>query len=62
MNRTFSLVLCTALIVGLAPSPALARGSNESFRLDGQLVLNSYEAMVEQHLVGVLNGLKALAA
>lgn len=62
MNRTFFWLLCTALLTGLSPSPSLAQGSNEAFRLDGRLVLNSYEAMVEQHLVGVLNGLKALAA
>jgi len=47
--------------MGIIPSLSFAEGSNESFRLDGRLVLNSYEAMVEQHLIGVLNGLKALA-
>lgn len=62
MNRIFSLLLCAALLLGLSPSLSLAQQSNESFQLDGRLVLNSYEAMVEQHLLGVLNGLKALAA
>jgi hypothetical protein len=62
MNRTFSLLLCMALLLGLAPSPSMAQQSKASFLLDGRLVLNSYEAMVEQHLIGVLNGLKALAA
>jgi len=62
MNRIYSLVLCTALSMGLSPSLSLAQQSNASFQLDGRLVLNSYEAMVEQHLTGVLNGLKALAA
>ena len=62
MNRMYALFLCTAVLLGLTPSPLSAQQSNASFRLDGRLVLNSYEAMVEQHLLGVLNGLKALAA
>lgn len=62
MNRIYSLLLYTALFMGVSPSPSLAQQSNASFQLDGRLVLNSYEAMVEQHLLGVLNGLKALAA
>jgi hypothetical protein len=62
MNRTFSVLLCAALLLGFSPSPSLAQETNASFRLDGRLVLNSCQAMVEQHLTGVLNGLKALAA
>ena len=62
MKRMFSSVFCAFLLMGLSPSISLAEGSNETFQVDARLVLNSCEGMVEQHLTGVLDGLKVLAA
>lgn len=65
MNMTLS-VLCfllwAALLQGLAPSLCHAQTIQGSFELDARLTLRAYEALVEDHLAGALNGLKGLAA
>ena len=62
MGRTFALLLCAALLMGSSPSRLSAQPLDKTFDLEAGLVLRAYEAMVEEHLIGVVNGLKAIAA
>lgn len=62
MARTLSILWCTGLLAFVSPSADRAQGSSEALRLDAQIVLTAYAGLVEEHLLGVLNGLKALAA
>jgi methyl-accepting chemotaxis protein len=53
--------LC-AWVVFFSPSAAFSQETRESFALDAAVGLQAYQGMVEEHLAGVLNGLKTLAA
>lgn len=60
MSRALALLYCGSLAFSAASLSA--EPPRESFKLDALLALRGYEATVEEHLNGVLNGLKALAA
>ena len=61
MNRRTLLIAGSMLtLVGLTGSPVRAAGS--TFTVDGRMALNAYRGLVEEHLAGILNALKALAA
>lgn len=60
MSRMFALLCCASLAYSSASLSA--EPQSESFKLDARLALHGYEATVEEHLKGVLNGLKVLAA
>jgi len=62
MVRRLSILCCSSLLAFLPPSTTSARESNEAFELDAKIVLSAYAGLVDEHLLGVLNGLKALAA
>lgn len=62
MNRLFVLLWSAVLLTGPSIGHPSGREASGSSALDARLVLRGYEATVEEHLRGVLNGLKALAA
>ena len=62
LTKRIALLLCVALVQVPSASVCAAQASRDSIELDGRLALRGYEAMVEAHLGGVLNALKALAA
>ena len=57
IGRIF-LLLWAGLVL-LSPFPAYPKAPQES---ESQVLLNAYQGIVDEHLQGVLNGLKALAA
>ncbi len=60
MIKTLFVVLCAGLF--LSATPSRAEGAAGAFTVDAQVALNGYQGLVEEHLAGALNGLKALAA
>ena len=61
MTRIFSALLYCGFLL-FFPSFSFAQGTSEALRLDTAIGLNAYQGLVEEHLAGVLNGLKTLAA
>lgn len=59
-RRTFLVAGSMLALVGFAGSPLRADGG--TFTVDGRVALNAYRGLVEEHLTGILNALKALAA
>jgi hypothetical protein len=57
MLKKIPILLCASLLLLAAPRPLLAEGADEM-----QATLGAYRGMVEEHLTGVLNTVKALAA
>ena len=60
MTRMFVVLLGASLLL-LSPSASLAQSTKETFTLDSSIGLNAYQGLVEEHLAGVLSGLKTLA-
>jgi methyl-accepting chemotaxis protein len=60
--RKISFLLCAGLFLVLSPSRSFAEGADGAFKLDGRIGLNALQGVVEDHLAGVLNSLRALAA
>lgn len=60
MVRRISLLFCAGLVL-LFAFPGSPKASQESAS-ESQVVLNGYQAIIDEHLRGVLAGLKALAA
>jgi hypothetical protein len=56
-----ALLLCAGLLL-LSPSRSFAGSADGAFKLDARIGLNAFQGVVEDHLAGALNGLKALAA
>lgn len=61
MIKTLFAILCAGLFLASASVPIHAEGAAGAFTLDARVALNAYQGMVEEHLAGALNGLKALA-
>src|SRR5262245_49537933 len=57
MLKKIPILLCASLLLLVAPRPLLAEGADAA-----QATLGAYRGMVEEHLAGVLNTIKALAA
>lgn len=56
MARTPSILWCTGLVAFLSPSVTCAQGPHEALQLDAKIVLTAYAGLVEEHLLGVVNG------
>jgi len=64
-QRISFIVMGTVLAFALAAPPAAPQPAapiEQGFSLDARVVLNAYQALVEQELAGEILGLKALAA
>ena len=59
-RRTF--LLSSALLTVAAATPAKAGAGPGPFKVDGHIALQAYQALVEDHLTGVLRAIRALAA
>jgi hypothetical protein len=58
-RRTF---LACGSLLALGATSALASPRDRTFKVDAHVVLESYQALVEQHLTDVLHTIRALAA
>ena len=58
----FLLFAGVLLSTVLVRSPSFAEDADGAFKLDARATLNAYQGMVEEHLGGVLDTLKVLAA
>jgi len=61
MFRTIPAMLFAALSLMLSPARSSAHAAEGVFTLDARVALSGYQGVVEEHLAGVLSGLKALA-
>jgi hypothetical protein len=61
LRRLFPLV-CAVLLLSIIPSLSSAKVRESGFTTDARVTLNTYTALVEEHLSWILKGLKALAS
>jgi hypothetical protein len=57
-----SFLVSGVLLAAASATGAAAMAGPATFRIDGHVVLQAYQALVEEHLTGVLRAIKALAA
>jgi methyl-accepting chemotaxis protein len=57
-----SLLVSGALLAAATAAGAAAGTGPATFSIDGHVVLQAYQALVEEHLTGVLRAIRALAA
>jgi hypothetical protein len=62
MIKKIAFLVCAALLLCVSPGKSFADGANGAFNMDARVGLNAFRGLVEEHLAGVLNGLRALAA
>jgi hypothetical protein len=62
MIKKLFVVLCATLFMASPSAPSRAEGAGSAFALDAHITLNAYQGLVEEHLTGILYGLRALAA
>lgn len=61
MVRKIFAMLCVSMALLLTSGASFAEGAGGVFTVDARVALNAYQGIVEEHLSGALNGLKALA-